>query len=176
MENQIEFGRENVLYPATLFAVYQELKRQQLNAYHREWKHNNKDKVAKWQQEYREKYPEKEKEHQRLSNAKKSLKYYTDLDFQKKRKEESRFRHFKHKYNLTEDQIEEQFRLQEGKCKICIKPLTLYVYNNSDGAKIDHNHRTGKFRGLLCHNCNTTVGYIETHLDYIDIILNYIGK
>ena len=42
---------------------------------------------------------------------------------------------------------------QEGKCCICQKvPNELHI---------DHNHDTGKIRGLLCFNCNTSLGKFE---------------
>src|ERR1700674_3285122 len=43
---------------------------------------------------------------------------------------------------------------QDGKCAICYKRFTL-----KRRPQMDHNHRTGVFRGLLCMFCNTELGY-----------------
>jgi hypothetical protein len=42
--------------------------------------------------------------------------------------------------------------VQEHKCKICGKKSRL---------QIDHNHRTGKIRGLLCQSCNVKLHALE---------------
>lgn len=48
------------------------------------------------------------------------------------------------KYGLTPDQVAEQWALQEGACPICTADLTTKVW------VIDHDHKTGRFRGILC--------------------------
>jgi len=45
---------------------------------------------------------------------------------------------------------------QDGKCAICGKQ-----FQTPFNARVDHNHRTGEVRGLLCHRCNVGLGYIE---------------
>ncbi len=55
---------------------------------------------------------------------------------------------------LTEEMAEaERTKLsvaQEGKCGICKKAETEFKHRLS----VDHNHRTGQVRGLLCYRCN----------------------
>jgi hypothetical protein len=41
---------------------------------------------------------------------------------------------------------------QSGRCMICRRKVRLVV---------DHNHSTGKVRGLLCDRCNLLVGFVE---------------
>jgi hypothetical protein len=53
-------------------------------------------------------------------------------------------------YGLTAEQYAEMLRNQDGKCAICEKVET--------PLKVDHNHRTGTVRGLLCHLCNAMIG------------------
>jgi Recombination endonuclease VII len=43
---------------------------------------------------------------------------------------------------------------QEGKCAICKEPM--------ERPNLDHNHKTGKIRGLLCPRCNLGLGFYET--------------
>lgn len=76
-------------------------------------------------------------------------------------------------YKMTIDEFQNKFNSQNGKCLICNKEKRLVV---------DHNHKCcsskttcGKCtRGLLCHTCNTLVGYIETHQELLQKVDNYI--
>lgn len=54
---------------------------------------------------------------------------------------------------MSKEQYNALVLAQNGVCAICKKPCAL-------GRKlaVDHNHRTGKNRGLLCFNCNTGLG------------------
>lgn len=67
------------------------------------------------------------------------------------------------RYNLTEEEYVAMFERQEGVCAICKKPETS---RNQKGTirslAIDHDHNTGKVRGLLCFRCNTNLGVIES--------------
>lgn len=70
-------------------------------------------------------------------------------------KELLRKRHYwkMHAYGITPERFEELVSQQGGVCKIC-KKIPIYFC-------IDHDHITGKIRGLLCKNCNVGLGYIE---------------
>lgn len=59
-------------------------------------------------------------------------------------------------FDLTTEQYEEMLHAQNSQCAICTQPC-------SSGRRlaIDHNHKTGKVRGLLCTRCNIRLGMIE---------------
>ena len=78
--------------------------------------------------------------------------------------------HIKSKYNLTIIQYDKMFEKQKGKCDICKKHET--ELNRS--LNIDHCHKTGKVRSLLCHRCNLAVGYYEN--SDIKKIEKYLNK
>lgn len=50
---------------------------------------------------------------------------------------------------------------QGRSCKICSRPVLLYGPNKLVVAHPDHDHTTGIVRGLLCHFCNSGVGYFR---------------
>lgn len=52
------------------------------------------------------------------------------------------------KYRITEGEYNQLLMLQGGVCKIC------GVHPKSRRLAVDHDHRTGRIRGLLCHRCN----------------------
>lgn len=55
----------------------------------------------------------------------------------------------KYKYGLTREQVNALIAHQLGLCKICKKKKELVV---------DHDHSTGKVRGMLCYSCNHLLG------------------
>lgn len=64
------------------------------------------------------------------------------------------------RYSLTLDDYRRLLERQNGVCAVCEGPP-----NGPGSAKgrfhVDHCHRTGKVRGLLCGKCNTAVGLLN---------------
>jgi hypothetical protein len=58
-----------------------------------------------------------------------------------------------HKFGLTQGQYDELLFKQGGGCAICGGPQT-----GRGRFHVDHDHKTGEVRGLLCHGCNTGIG------------------
>lgn len=80
----------------------------------------------------------------------------------------------KYKYGLTPERFEEMLTAQEGKCAICRRPP-----RPGKPFSIDHDHETGRVRGLLCQFCNVMLGFIEGngllgHVD--DAVATYLGN
>jgi hypothetical protein len=69
-------------------------------------------------------------------------------------------------YDLSREEYDAMVMESNGLCEICQKPPML-------GLDLDHNHETGKARGLLCRNCNSVLGKFET---YRDEILKYLSR
>lgn len=59
-------------------------------------------------------------------------------------------------FGLTREDWIKQYEAQEGKCLLCMRPFTPKRPPHND-----HDHSTGEFRGLLCGNCNYTLGCIH---------------
>lgn len=75
----------------------------------------------------------------------------------------------KRDYNLTPDQHRAMMEAQDGRCAICRKP-------ESDGRElsVDHCHKTGRPRGLLCWQCNTAIGKFGDTSDGVRAALAYL--
>lgn len=73
-------------------------------------------------------------------------------------------------YNLTPEQKEQMIISQNFKCKCCLKDLNSL---NSSRIHIDHNHKTGKVRGILCQTCNLAFGLMKECSDNIKRLLEY---
>ena len=68
------------------------------------------------------------------------------------------------KFNLTKEDYEN--RKKKG-CEICGSLISLCL---------DHNHKTGKFRGILCLNCNLSLGKFGDNLEGIERVVSYLKK
>lgn len=61
-------------------------------------------------------------------------------------------------YNLSIEDYEQMLFRQNGKCAICGK---VEERKSSPFLCVDHCHKTGKIRGLLCHRCNSAIGKLN---------------
>jgi len=65
-------------------------------------------------------------------------------------------------YGMTKEQYEVMLKSQGGKCAICRrtereKGTSKWLLHLS----VDHCHKTGKVRGLLCRQCNSAIGRLQ---------------
>lgn len=78
----------------------------------------------------------------------------------------------KRRYGISEKEYNQMYKLQNGKCALCD--------SGNIGRKgavhfcVDHNHKTGEVRGLLCHNCNVVLGKIKDSKNWLQRALKYI--
>lgn len=60
-------------------------------------------------------------------------------------------------YGISVEVYDAMFKQQSGVCKIC-KQTERGRYKN---LAVDHDHKTGNIRGLLCRRCNLGLAYME---------------
>lgn len=94
----------------------------------------------------------------------------------------------KHKYGLTTDQFDQLLAAQDGKCALCgagehgrkVKDIPQDGSHKwlEDSWPVDHCHKDGRVRGLLCHPCNAQLGGYETLMDRVgeDAVLEYLTR
>ena len=58
---------------------------------------------------------------------------------------------------------------QDGCCAICGEPEPPY-----ERLHIDHDHRTGVIRGLLCNNCNRGIGHLKESIPSLRAAIRYL--
>ncbi len=72
-------------------------------------------------------------------------------------------------YKITWEQYQELIRLSEGVCGICKLP-------DKRALSIDHCHKTGKVRGLLCRDCNRGLGFFKDSQIGLQKALAYLQR
>lgn len=87
-------------------------------------------------------------------------------------------RNIKRKYGLTRVEYDEKLKNQNYVCAICKEPETAFDArtNTLRRLAVDHNHKTGVIRDLLCWRCNGTIGRINENLDLVKSIEEYLIK
>jgi hypothetical protein len=78
---------------------------------------------------------------------------------------------------LTDDEVRKL--KQQEKCDVCGGNELAGSRNNVHVGKIyalvmDHNHSTGKFRGMLCHHCNRGLGNFKDDIQNLENAILYL--
>lgn len=77
----------------------------------------------------------------------------------------------KRKYGVSRSRFDSMLMAQDGVCAVCHRL-------NTFGRElcVDHNHKTGRVRGLLCHRCNTAIGFFGDDSNVIARAISYLAK
>lgn len=86
------------------------------------------------------------------------------------------------RYNLRQfhglelEQWNEMLEKQGGRCAVCSVELIvdLSVQRSMRKAMVDHDHKTGEIRGLLCGHCNTGIGHFQDDPDRLLSAVTYL--
>jgi len=81
--------------------------------------------------------------------------------------------HMKRAYGLDFKDYEKMLELQNGVCAICSSPPP---NNRKTRLAIDHCHKTGKVRGLLCDKCNRSIGLLKDDVSVLKSAIKYLTK
>lgn len=81
----------------------------------------------------------------------------------------------KKKYNLSKEEFDEMFKCQLEMCDICETRLNINASSKEDGCIcIDHCHKTGKVRGIVCKRCNTAMGFFKDDIKVMKKAIHYL--
>lgn len=73
------------------------------------------------------------------------------------------------KYGLDKTSYEVLLKKQKNNCAICLQEFVSTPH-------IDHDHKTGKVRGLLCYPCNSGLGQFDDKIDRLKRAIKYLTK
>jgi hypothetical protein len=79
-------------------------------------------------------------------------------------------------YGITLKEYNLLFKNQEGCCAICEKHLSELNDKHKKSLCVDHNHKTGFIRGLLCDKCNRGIGLLCDSEKILLNALKYLAK
>ncbi len=81
------------------------------------------------------------------------------------------------RYGLTEIEYKELYNKQSGLCAICGGSQQGYrLSGKRKKLCVDHSHKTGVVRGLLCTRCNSAIGLLNDDAELLKIVLIYLEK
>jgi hypothetical protein len=75
------------------------------------------------------------------------------------------------KYKITLEEYDRMFESQSGVCAICGK-----VEQSRVSLAVDHDHKTGAVRQLLCTKCNKGLGHFDDDIELFQKAIEYIKK
>ena len=141
--------------------------KEERNAYAREWRAKNADKVRA---QARARYAANPEYHR--DKARKHIENY-----RKNNPNANRNKHYKKRYGITVEDYEAMSARQNHLCAICgLRETKKRRDGTTSRLAVDHNHTTGAVRELLCVGCNHMLGNIENRNVSLDFIAEYIKR
>jgi|688.fasta_scaffold1022034_1 hypothetical protein len=93
------------------------------------------------------------------------------LDYCRKKSQKCMFK----KFGLSLEEGYSILESQNYQCAICQKNITLERTElRNDRAILDHCHKSGKFRGFLCHRCNAALGLFDDNASVLQKAADYL--
>lgn len=76
----------------------------------------------------------------------------------------------KSRFKMTFEDYQKKVEEQNGLCAICGNPP------GKKSLAVDHCHKTGQIRGLLCGGCNIGIGHLKDSIELLKKALAYLEK
>ena len=81
---------------------------------------------------------------------------------------------YKRKYGITLEEYNGRKKRQCNACAICGKEETARWRGTLRSLSIDHDHKTGRIRGLLCTKCNIALGNVNDDIGILAKMMEYL--
>jgi Recombination endonuclease VII len=108
--------------------------------------------------------------------------FYASLKRQREAKPEKfsliELRRRAREYGLDPDEVLSHYKAHNGLCDICGQPPSDRYSTGKSQVRlgIDHDHKTGKFRGLLCRKCNLAIGNMDDNPKWLMAAAFYLER
>lgn len=100
---------------------------------------------------------------------------YCSAQFQEETGNYARSSALRVRYGISIDEYEAMWTAQDGMCAICKKPETTVTKNGHKWRlNVDHDHKTGEIRGLLCTPCNRGLGFLGDSAETMRQAISYL--
>lgn len=123
--------------------------------YHKTYNEGHREKQTEYRQIYREAFLD-------------------SPELQTKQKDYLRRWGLKNNFGITLEEYEKMLSAQDGKCAICGTDKPYKRSKLQSNFSVDHDHVTGKVRGLLCFRCNTGIGHFQDNIDLMKEAIVYL--
>ncbi len=144
-----------------------EARREAAKARNKRWREENKERIRAYQKQWRERNAQHVSAYQREYQA--DYKEREDVQFK------TWMRNLHKNYKISPEVFNKMWEDQEGKCAICEQAMNPRGRLKS-AASVDHNHETGKVRGLLCRGCNHGIGNLKDDPKVLQSAVEYLMK
>jgi hypothetical protein len=79
-------------------------------------------------------------------------------------------------YDVTLEWYRQQLFKQNNVCAICKQSETSVIRGKVIAMPVDHDHTTGKVRGLLCTKCNRGLGLFRDNIGFLKSAISYLNS
>jgi len=113
-----------------------------------------------------------QREHPGSNSGSQWLKGHPEAAWRHKRKA-----FLKRRYGITPEEYDRLWTDQQGKCAnpSCEVTAEMVMVDYRQGLQVDHDHVTGRIRGLLCSGCNRALGLIADDAKRLQGLIAYLG-
>lgn len=133
----------------TYEANYRLVNKERLATYRKAYFIKNKVRILAYRKEYKQQYK---------------------LKYPEKHHTATRNRGLRNNFGINLQQYMEILAKQNRQCLIC----SITPEQNGKDLAVDHNHTTGKIRGLLCAGCNVGIGYFKDSPELLQKAIGYL--
>ena len=147
---------ERKAYQKEYYLKHKDEIKQRYDAYYQE----HKQEISKYNKQYRDKHKDKIRAT--------SKKYWSTR--KDKKKAYDRSRRLRIGFDMSIDEYNILLQKQNGVCAICKS------YPKSKPLHVDHNHKTGKIRRLLCFSCNSIIGLAKEDINILTRMIEYLRE
>jgi Recombination endonuclease VII len=134
----------------------------------RKWREANREKSAACSKAWRDNNPDRVKAHNvawRAAHTPEERSAYAADAYRRHR----RAHHINKKFGLSTEQYDAMLATQNGCCALC--PRSDFPEKR---LAVDHDHKTGKIRALLCDRCNRGIGLLDEDITRLQAAIDYI--
>jgi len=142
-------------------------------AYEKRYRAANIERLSAYQKRYREENRKKRSDYYKQHYVKNREKYAAYHARNYRRVAAVRLLR---KYGITQGDYNSILKAQGGVCAICSRPETSKFHGKVRALAVDHDHDTGKVRGLLCWACNGSIGKFGDDPQMLDKAAAYLRE
>lgn len=101
--------------------------------------------------------------------------YLKNREWVKNNPQKNKSHQLKHIYGITLEEYNKMLEKQNNCCAICNVTLNEHLQTYGKYLSVDHDHKTGQIRGLLCDKHNKALGLFEDNTFILQNAIEYLG-